>query len=131
MNLGPQNVKVNYTPANATSPNNVQWTVLPPSYNTRTDRFACVQGFINYYFDITLTAKAAGVVDITADLWSFGSDGGVSAFPLHLEWRCSEESVSARIGCRKFDVSNSGRPNIGQANSQPPKIAIRYVENIG
>lgn len=85
MNLGPQNVKVNYTPANATSPNNVQWTVLPPSYNTRTDRFACVQGFINYYFDVTLTANGTGNIPVNSDIWSFGSDGGVSAFPLHLE----------------------------------------------
>lgn len=83
MNVGPQNVKVNYTPANATSVDNVQWTVLPPSYNTRTDRFACIQGFINYYFDVTLTAGAGG--GVSGDIWSFGSDGGVSAFPLHLE----------------------------------------------
>ena len=84
MNVGPQNIKVNYTPANATSNNNVQWTVLPPSYNTRTDRFACVQGFINYYFDVNLAA-VGGDVGTNADIWSFGSDGGVSAFPLHLE----------------------------------------------
>lgn len=84
MFLGPQNIKVNYTPTNASSSSSLQWTVLPPSYNTRTDRFASIQGYIYYYFDVTLT-NTGGAAGNGADLFTFGSDGGISAFPLHLE----------------------------------------------